>query len=84
MAEAGWEPVTRASSSNKNVRIERFGDQYLTVLNDSDQQQEAVITAQTDIKGPTAELLSGQNLDWHEKKAMITLAAGDVAVLRLP
>jgi hypothetical protein len=83
VAEAGWEPITRASSSNKAVRIERFGDQYLTVFNDSKQQQEVTITAQMDIKAPTLELVSGRNLDWQEKKATITLAAEEVAVLRL-
>jgi dienelactone hydrolase len=83
VAEAGWEPITLASSSSQAVHIERFGDQYFTILNDSSQPQEVTITAQMDIKGPTPELLSGRNLDWREKKAMITLAAEDVAVLRL-
>jgi hypothetical protein len=83
VAEAGWEPITLASSSSQAVHIERFGDQYLTIFNDSSQPQEVTITAQMDIKGPTPNLLSGRNLDWREKKAMITLAAEDVAVLRL-
>ncbi|MCX5646358.1 MAG: acetylxylan esterase [Phycisphaerae bacterium] len=83
VAEANWEPITRARSSNKAIRIERFGDQYLTIFNDSDQSQEATITAEMDISGPTPELVSGRNLDWREKKAMITLAAEDVAVLGL-
>jgi dienelactone hydrolase len=83
VAEVGWEPITRAASSNRNIQIERFGDQYLTVFNDSNQQQEATVTTEMDIKGPAPELVSGRNLDWREKKAMITLAAGDVAVLRL-
>jgi hypothetical protein len=83
VAEAGWEPLTRATCSNQNVRLERFGDRYLTALNDSNQQQEATITAETDIQEPTPDLVSGRGLDWQEKKAMITLAAGDVAVLQL-
>jgi dienelactone hydrolase len=83
VAEAGWEPITCASSGNKAIRIERFGDQYLTIFNDSNQSQEATITAEMNISGPTPELVSGRNLDWRERKAMITLAAEDVAVLRL-
>jgi dienelactone hydrolase len=83
VAEAGWEPITRATSSNKDVHVERFGDQYLTIFNNSNQQQEVTITAQMDIQGPTPEFVSGRNLDWREKKAMIILAAEDVAVLRL-
>jgi dienelactone hydrolase len=83
VAEAGWEPVTRASSSNKDIHIERFGDQYLTIFNAGSRQQETTVTTEMDVKGPTPDLLSGRNLDWREKKAMITLAAEDVAVLRL-
>ncbi len=83
VAEAGWEPITRAASSNKNVHIERFGDQYLTIFNDNNQPQDITLTTEMNIKGPTPDLVSGRNLDWREKKAMITLAAEDVAVLRL-
>jgi len=83
VAEAGWEPVPRATSSSKNVHIERFGDQYLTIFNDSNQPQEMTVTTEMDIKGPTPELVSGRNLDWRQKKAMMTLASEDVAVLRL-
>jgi len=48
VAEAGWEPVTYASSSNPKVYVERFGpraegDLYLTLLNASSERQEAVI-----------------------------------------
>jgi len=83
VAEAGWEPITRAASNNPNVRIERFGDQYLTVFNAGDQPQEAMITAEMDVKGPAVELAGGRNLDWRQKKATITLGPEDVAVLRL-
>jgi hypothetical protein len=83
VAEAGWEPITRAGSSNKNVRLERFGDRYLTIFNDSKQPQDITITTDLDVQGSASELVSGRTLDWREKKAMITLGAEDVAVLRL-
>jgi dienelactone hydrolase len=83
VAEAGWEPVTRATSNNPNVHMERFGNQYLTIFNNSSQQQRITITTEMDIEGPTLDLMSGQTLDWREKKAIITLAAEDVAVVRL-
>jgi hypothetical protein len=83
VAEAGWEPVPRATSSHKDVHVERFGDQYLTIFNDSKQSQEVAITTELDVQGSTPELVSGRSLDWREKKAMINLAAEDVAVLRL-
>jgi len=83
VAEAGWEPITRASSSNKDVRIERFGDQYLTIFNASDKQQETTVTAEMDVKGPTPELLSGRSLDWRDRSTVLSLDAQSVAVLRL-
>ncbi len=48
VAEAGWEPVTYASSSNPKVYVERFGPDakgnlYLTLLNDSGERQQTVI-----------------------------------------
>ncbi len=83
VAEAGWEPITRAASNNQSVHIERFGNQYLTIFNSSSQPQRITITTEMNIAGPTSDLVSGQNLDWREKKAAITLAAEDVSVVRL-
>jgi len=83
VAEAGWEPLPRARSSHKDVYVERFGDRYLTVYNAGSQPWQATITTESDVNGPTPDLVSGQNLDWQQKKAMITLAPGDVAVLKL-
>jgi hypothetical protein len=83
VAEAGWEPVTRATSSNKDVHIERFGDQYLTIFNDSQQQQQATIAVEMNMPAPTPELLSGRNLDWRDKSTVLTLDTEGVAVLKL-
>jgi hypothetical protein len=82
VAEAGWEPITRAYSSHKDVRVERFGDHYLTIFNDSGQQQEVTITVDADVARPVRDLLSGRDIDWHDRKAVLTLAAEDVAVLK--
>ena len=38
VAEAGWQPITRARSDNPKVYVERFGEKYLTVFNDSGRQ----------------------------------------------
>ncbi len=35
LAEAGWQPVTRARTAAPDVYLERFGDRYLTVFNDA-------------------------------------------------
>lgn len=81
VAEAGWEPVTRAISNNENVRIERFGDQYLTIFNDSNQQQRVTITTEMGLQGPTEELVSGRSLDRRNRSTVLTVEAEDVAVL---
>lgn len=44
LGEAGWKPVTGASTSNPAVHLERFGEHYLTALNTSTQRQSASIT----------------------------------------
>ena len=35
VAEAGWEPITLARTDDEHVYIERFGNRYYTVFNDS-------------------------------------------------
>jgi hypothetical protein len=87
VAQAGWEPITMARSSDKQVHLERFGDQrtrYLTVFNDS--REHRVATVHVEWKAPPAgrELVSGGSLSWMDGKATITLGAEDVAVLEFP
>lgn len=85
VAEAGWEPITLARSSQPKVYIERFGQQYLTVFNDRSQQQDVVIELDASFPqspaGPTAELVSGQQIRWTNRRAKLTLAPETVAVL---
>lgn len=83
VAEAGWEPLTKTSSSNKDVSVERFGDRYLTVFNNSRQEQTVTITTEMEIKGPTPELVSARSVDWHNQSTVLTLAGESVAVLQL-
>nr|CAA9276331.1 hypothetical protein AVDCRST_MAG63-3258 [uncultured Armatimonadetes bacterium] len=47
LSAAGWEPVTHARSNNPRVYVERFGQEYLTVLNDSGAPARAVIALDT-------------------------------------
>ena len=39
VAEAGWQPLTLATSSEPTVYIERFGSDYFTVFNDSQENK---------------------------------------------
>lgn len=44
LSAAGWEPVTDAHSDNASVWLERYGREYLTVLNDAKTEARATIT----------------------------------------
>jgi hypothetical protein len=98
VAEAGWEPITLARSSDERVYVERFGGGrggegvmrdrrtplYLTVFNDSPQRRTATITL-VNVAPPdfSRELLAGRDVTWQDGKATITLAGEDVAVIEM-
>lgn len=83
VAEAGWEPQTRATSSDDRVYVERFGTRFFTVFNDSDTARTVTIQLETPPKGPARELLTGHAIAWENGAATLTLAAEDVAVIEL-
>ncbi len=82
-AEAGWEPVTQARSSDEKIYVERFGEKYLTVFNDSAERRTAVITLERKAPGASRELVGGGIIQWQDGQANITLEAEDVAVIEL-
>ena len=83
VAEAGWQPVTMARSSDPRIYVERFGGKYLTVFNDSATRRTATITL-VGLKAKAArELVRGGEVKFTGGKAEITLEAEDVAVLEL-
>jgi hypothetical protein len=84
VAEAGWQPVTRARSDNPKVYVERWGEKLLTVFNDSGEKQAAAITFDGQAPAAARELVRGGNLAWRDGKATLTLDAEDVAVVELP
>jgi hypothetical protein len=81
VAEAGWEPLTRATSSDPHVYVERFGEKHLTVFNDSREQRTVTITWEGEPRGPGRELLSGRAVQWRDGKATLELSGEDVAVI---
>jgi hypothetical protein len=84
VAEAGWRPVTCARSSNPRVYVERFGDRYLTVFNDSRERRTTTIElAGLDAPKPSRDLVTGRSITWREGKAKLTLEGEDVAVIEL-
>jgi len=82
VAEAGWEPITLARSSDERVYVERFGDRWLTVFNDSPDRRTATITLASLKANETRELLSGKSIVWENGQISLTLDGEDVAVLQ--
>jgi hypothetical protein len=86
VAEAGWEPVTQARSSDERIHLERFSNEairYLTVFNDSPQLRTFAITLETKAPRASRELVRGGTVVWPSGKAEMSLAGEDVAVLEL-
>ena len=83
VAEAGWEPITRAHSSDEHVYVERFGQRYFTVFNDGPDRRTATLRLDFDPPSSSRELLSGRAIPWRQRQATLTLDAEDVAVIDL-
>ena len=83
VAEAGWEPITGAHSSDARVYVERFGDRYLTVFNDSSESRTATIRLDGSAPAAAQDLVAGTPVVWTGDATTLTLAAEDVAVIDL-
>jgi hypothetical protein len=81
VAEAGWQPITRAQSNDPKVYVERFGEKYLTVFNDSGRQTEVAITLTDKASGKVKELVGGTDLPVTNGKLTLSLKAEDVATI---
>lgn len=93
IAEAGWQPVTRAVCDNPSIQIERFGPgkdgaTFFTLMNDTAQVQAGELRPAF-VGGPTAtpsavtNLLDGARLPWNGTGWPVTLPAGSVTVVRV-
>ena len=83
VAEAGFEPITRARSSDKQIYVERFGTRYLTVFNDSSERRTVTITIDGYASAAGRELVRSQTINFRNSQATLTLDAEDVAVIEL-
>jgi len=91
VAEAGWEPMTGAASSDERVYVERFGQRYLTVFNDSPDRRTVRITRPGTGTGISRELVSAASVEWRPSdrsdvpsvEATLELNAEGVAVIDL-
>jgi hypothetical protein len=91
VAEAGWMPVTHASSNNADVYLERYGHgdtAYLTVLNDSASAGSAIVTIDPASMGLTnaytaLELISGDAVAVNGNQLVLALEAGETLAIKL-
>jgi hypothetical protein len=83
IAEAGWQPVTQATTSAEDVYLERFGDRYLTVYNDGQEPRDIEITLSVAVGHEPRDLLGHRCVNRAGKLVVPELAPGDVAVLDL-
>jgi hypothetical protein len=88
VAEAGWQPLTKASSDNANIWLERFGDGneiYLTLRNDAETVQTARITLAAELKAGTsvAGVLPASTLPVQNGAFEIALQPDQTAVVRV-
>ncbi len=83
VAQAGWEPITRARTDSEKVHVERFGERYLTVFNESGQPCVAKITFEGDCSATSKELVHDRIVTWQNNQAEIPLTGEDVAVIQL-
>jgi hypothetical protein len=84
VAEAGWEPITRARSSDDRIYVERFGQRYFTLLNDSSESRTCILQIDRALDKVARDLVTGQEIRFRNGSAKIKLAAEDVAVIVLP
>ncbi len=83
VAEAGWQPITHARSSDERVHLERFGKNYLTVFNDSVEQRTTTLTLDGLVAETSRDLVSGMTVTWTNGSSSLTLEGECVAVIRL-
>jgi len=83
VAEAGWEPITLAHSSDDRVYVERFGDKLFTVFNDSAERRTISVTLDRSAPKASRELTNGRTVTWRDRRTELTLDGEDVAVIEI-
>jgi len=86
LAEAGWRPLVGARADVPEARVERFGDRYLTVYNDSAEPKTIRLRIQAAPAAAIRELVSGREIPCAAAAGgglacRLRLAPGGLAVL---
>ncbi len=83
VAEAGWEPITLARSSDHHIYVERFGSRYLTIFNDSAERRTVTITLEKKAPMVSHELVQSQTITLDNGQTTLTLNGENVAVIEI-
>jgi hypothetical protein len=83
VGEAGWEPITLARSSDSRVYVERFGEKFLTVFNDSPEKRTVTIKLERDTPQSSKELISGRTIGWTDQKTELIIDSEDVVLIEI-
>jgi hypothetical protein len=93
VAEAGWQPVTEATSDNERLLVERFGPDagghvWLTLHNDSEQPQTGLVSlVPMALRLPkpcrAVESLAGRRFDWPDDGWRISMNPQETKVVEL-
>jgi len=83
VAEAGWQPLTQARSDHAMIYVERFGDRYLTVFNNSEEAREVTITLDGETATTSRDLVAGRPVTWRDHQTTLALPSGGVAVIEM-
>lgn len=82
VAEAGWEPLTEAETEDSAVLAERFGKEYLTLLNDSAEVRKCSVRFARHVSS-VRDLLSGSVFPVkNSSEITLSLNPEDVALLQ--
>ena len=84
VAEAGWQPITQASTNHARVYVERFGDRVFTVFNDSGERRSVTVQFDHPVGTGCRELVGERSLDVTDGAVSLELGPEKVAVLEFP
>lgn len=77
LCKAGWQPIPYARADDENIHVERFGEDYLTVLNDSRDTGTFQITLTNRKNARAVDMLTGKEFIWKNGVATFTLKGDD-------
>lgn len=83
LSEAGWEPITNAKSSDEHVYLERFGKNYFTIFNDSNDEKRTSIQFDDKNINKVFEWTENKDIEGKNGKFDISISPEGLAVFEI-